>query len=150
MIGLEDRQALAHDIHTAHESGARLRSACEIVGIDLRTLQALEGLQWLGIGRRKARCGAPGASACAEPGRARAAVLCVANEPRFADVPPARIVPMLADEGVYITSESTFSRVLREHGQVTHRGRAKAPRATRAPTTHLATAARQVWCWDMT
>lgn len=43
--------------------------------------------------------------------------LCVADEPRFADVPPARIVPMLADEGVYLGSESSFSRVLREHGQ---------------------------------
>jgi len=31
-----------------------------------------------------------------------AQVLCVANEPRFADMPPARIVPMLADEVVYI------------------------------------------------
>ena len=34
----------------------------------------------------------------------RAALLVVANEPRFASVPPARIVPMLADEGVYLGS----------------------------------------------
>mgnify|MGYP000504080617 CR=1 FL=1 len=80
----------------------------------------------------------------------RAEVLRVANEPRFADVPPARIVPRLADEGVYLASESTFARVLREHGQSVHRGRAGAPRATRLPTTHIATAPRQVWCWDMT
>jgi len=72
------------------------------------------------------------------------------NEPRFADMPPARIVPMLADEGVYLASESTFARVLREHGQTTHRGRAKAPRSGRPPTTHIAGAAREVWCWDMT
>ena len=39
MIGLEDRQALAHDIDTAHISGARLQPACEVVGIDVRTLQ---------------------------------------------------------------------------------------------------------------
>jgi len=57
---------------------------------------------------------------------------------------------MLADEGVYLASESTFSRILREHGQATHRGRAKAPRTVRPPTTHIATAPRQVWCWDMT
>jgi putative transposase len=49
----------------------------------------------------------------------------VANEPRFAAVPPARIVPMLADDGVYLASESTFSRVLRDEGQAAHRGRAK-------------------------
>ena len=74
----------------------------------------------------------------------------VANEPRFAAVPPARIVPMLADDGVYLASESTFSRVLRDEGQAAHRGRAKKPRAVRPPTTHVATAPRQVWCWDMT
>jgi len=73
----------------------------------------------------------------------------VANEPRFAAMPPARIVPMLADEGVYIASESSFARVLRAHGQSRHRGRARAPRAVRPPTTHIASAPRQVWCWDM-
>jgi len=36
--------------------------------------------------------------------------------PQISDVPPARIVPMLADEGVYVASESTFSRVLRAEG----------------------------------
>jgi len=77
-------------------------------------------------------------------------LLCVANEPRFAAVPPARIVPMLADEGVYIASESSFARVLREHGQTAHRGRAKAPKKVRPPTTHIATAPREVWCWGMT
>lgn len=30
------------------------------------------------------------------------------------------------------------------------RGRAKAPRKSRPPTTHVATAPRQLWCWDMT
>ena len=36
MIGLEDRQALAQDIKTAHAAGARLQPACEIAGIDVR------------------------------------------------------------------------------------------------------------------
>ena len=80
----------------------------------------------------------------------RAAVLSAANQPRFADLPPARIVPMLADEGLYLASESTFSRVLAEQGQTEHRGRAKASKAGRPATTHIATAPRQVWCWDMT
>ena len=35
MIGLEDRQALALDIATAHADGARLQPACEIAGIDV-------------------------------------------------------------------------------------------------------------------
>src|SRR3954471_8136240 len=43
----------------------------------------------------------------------RARIIAVANEPRFADTPPARIVPALADDGIYIASESSFHRVLR-------------------------------------
>ena len=80
----------------------------------------------------------------------RAEVLRIANEPRFADQPPARIVPTLADEGRYIASESTFYRILRAQGQNAHRGRARAPQARRSPTMHVATGPRQVWCWDMT
>lgn len=58
-------------------------------------------------------------------------------------------VPALADEGVYLASESSFYRVLREHGQCRHRGRAKTPQATRPPT-HVACAPNEVWCWDLT
>jgi putative transposase len=149
MIGLEDRQAWAQDIRIAQKAGARLRLACEMVGIDVRTLQRWKAKEGLikGDGRPSAVRPTPEhALSLAE----RAELLRVANEPRFADVPPARIVPMLADEGVYLASESSFGRVLREQGQSCHRGRAKAPRATRPPTTHIATAPRQVWCWDMT
>jgi transposase InsO family protein len=149
MIGLEDRQALARDIHCAHAAGARLRPACEIAGIDLRTLQRWQAADGLVSGDRRPQAERP------TPGHAlseaeRAHLLAVANEPRFAAVPPARIVPMLADEGVYLASESTFSRVLKAQGQTTHRGRAKAPKAVRPPTTHIADGPRQVWCWDMT
>ena len=80
----------------------------------------------------------------------RARIVAVANEPRFADAPPARIVPALADEGVYIASESSFHRVLRDHRQMNRRGRACLPRASRPPTTHLATRPGEVWCWDVT
>ena len=149
MIGLEDRQALAQGIQEAHATGARLKAACEVVGIDPRTLQRWRAGDGLIGGDRRPQVVRP------VPGHAltedeRARVLAVANEPRFAAVPPARIVPMLADEGVYLASESTFSRILRAQGQTTHRGRAKAPKAVRPPTTHIATGPRQVWCWDMT
>jgi putative transposase len=149
MIDLEDRQALARDIHTAHAAGARLKLACETAGIEVRTLQRWQAADGLvrGDGRPQAER-APPSHALSEAERAH--LLAVANEPRFAAVPPSRIVPMLADEGVYLASESTFSRVLKSHGQTAHRGRAKAPRAVRPPTTHIATAPRQVWCWDMT
>jgi hypothetical protein len=67
----------------------------------------------------------------------RAALLPVANEPRFVSVSPARIVPALADEGVYLGSGSSMARVLKAHGQNRRRERANAPKATRPPTTHI-------------
>ena len=149
MIGLEDRRIVAQNIVMAHTAGARLRLACETAGIDERTLQrwkAQDGLT-TGDGRPNAVRPIPGhALSPAE----RAQLLAVANEPRFAAVPPARIVPMLADEGCYLASESSFARVLRAQGQSAHRGRAKAPKAHRPPTTHVAATPRAVWCWDMT
>ena len=149
MIILEDRRNLAHDIDTAHKAGARLRLACGIAGIDARTLQRWKAHEGLveGDGRPQAVRATPSHALSADE---RVHLLSVANEPRFASVPPARIVPMLADEGVYLASESSFARVLRAEGQNAHRGRAKAPKAVRPPTTHIASSPRQVWCWDMT
>src|SRR6195952_854983 len=57
---------------------------------------------------------------------------------------------MLADEGVYLASESSFTRVLRAHDQSRRRSRAKRHGGSKPPTTHIATGPRQVWCWDMT
>ncbi len=149
MIPLEDRQEMARMIETAHAAGARLTLACESAGIDLRTLQrwkAGDGLE-AGDKRPTATRKTPNhALTQAE----RQSILDVANEPRFADVPPARIVPALADEGRYLASESSFHRVLKAAGQSGHRGRAKAQRPSQPPTTHVASAPNQVWCWDMT
>ena len=143
MIGLEDLQVLAQDIDTAHSAGARLHIACEIAGIDLRTLQRWKGTGGPHSGRWQAAGHAFTTQPCLERDRAGTPTA-HGNEPRFAAVPPARIVPMLADDGVYLASESSFSRVLREQGQNAHRGRAKKPRAVRPPTTHIAAAPRGV------
>jgi putative transposase len=149
MIGLEDRQTLAREIDAAHRAGARLRLACEVAGIDVRTLQRWRADRGLiaGDGRPHAVRPTPAHALSAAE---REHIVRLANQQRFAAMPPARIVPMLADEGVYVASESSFQRVLREHGQTRHRGRARAPRQSRPPTTHVATAPRQLWCWDMT
>jgi transposase InsO family protein len=148
MIPLEDRRRIARAVDEAHREGARLKFACRTAGIDARTLQRwkADGLQRADA-RPHAQRPMP-AHALSEQERAQ--ILRVANEPRFAELPPARIVPMLADEGSYIASESSFSRVLRAHGQTRHRGRSKVPQKMRPPSTHVATAPRQVWCWDLT
>lgn len=148
MISLEERQKMAAMIEQARREGARLKAACEVAGIDARTLQRWETNAGLREGDARPRAVRP-VPAHALSMQEREQILRIANEPRFAALPPARIVPALADEGVYIASESSFSRVLRAHGQTRHRGRAKAPRPVRPPTTHVATGPRQVWTWDM-
>lgn len=148
MIALDDRRNLVSEVERAHAAGARLAPACRIVGIDVRTLQRWRG-EGLCTGDRRAQADRPRpAHALSEA--ERGTIVQVANEARFAALPPAQIVPRLADEGRYIASESSFHRVLRAHGQLTHRGRAKAPTASRTPTTHTARAPGQVWCWDVT
>ena len=142
MIGLEDRIVLAQDIDTAHRNGARLERACAEVGITIRALQRWKTDDGSIAGDRRPGAKRP-TTAHALSAKEREELLRVANEPRFADMPPARIVPALADEGVYLASESSFQRVQRAQGQNQHRGRAKAPRASRPPTTHVATAPRQ-------
>lgn len=56
---------------------------------------------------------------------------------------------MLADESIYIASESTFYRVLRENAMNTERGNSK-PRSQKLPTTHIASNPNEVWSWDIT
>ena len=149
MISLEDRQSIARAVDEAHRDGARLRRACAEAGITLRTLQRWKGGSGLERGDRRPQAVRPTpAHALSEAEREE--ILRIANEPRFAELPPARIVPMLADAGVYVASESSFSRVPRAHGQTRHRGRAKTPQRVRPPSTRVATAPRQVFCWDMT
>ena len=149
MIAKEDRQRMVCHIAEAHRSGSRLAPACALAGIDLRTLQRWKAVDGVERGDQRPHAVHP-RPAHALSDVEQAQILSIANEPRFAALPPAQIVPILADEGRYIASESSFHRVLRAHQQTTHRGRAKAPAAARVPTTHVATAPGQVWCWDVT
>ena len=149
MTRLEDRQILVRDIEQAREHGARLVPACALAGIDAGTLRRWKAGDGLRQGdRRPDAARSVPSHALSEAERAR--IIAVANEPRFAETPPARIVPALADEGIYIASEFSFHRVLRAHGQMNRRGRARPPRTSRPPTTHIATRPGDVWCWDVT
>ncbi|EQD50158.1 integrase, catalytic region, partial [mine drainage metagenome] len=64
------------------------------------------------------------------------AVLDACHRPDTAHLPPTQIVPRLADEGVYLASESTFYRILKAEGMDAQRGRAHPPCKVKLPTTH--------------
>lgn len=141
----EDREKITGFIEEAVRSGATRAKACEIFGISARTLQRWSKPDNVHDGRIDARH---------EPsnkltGEEREEIVKVANSPGYSDMPPCRIVPLLADSGRYIASESSFYRVLREHGQMTHRYRSK-PRSKKKPKELKAQGPNQVYSWDIT
>ena len=132
-------------VDTAVAAGASLEGACELSGISARTVQRWRAVPECDDGRSGPRHRPRNALTDAQ----RAVVLETANAPEYRDLSPKQIVPRLADKGIYIASEATFFRVLREAGQMKHRGRARAPQK-RTVTEHVATAPNQVWSWDIT
>ena len=77
-------------------------------------------------------------------------VLVTCHLPQYQSLPPSQIVPSLADQGVYIASESTVYRILHEAEEQHDRGRAK-PRQKRAkPDAIETTGPNQCWTWDVT
>jgi putative transposase len=132
MTRLEDRLTLMAEITKACAAGARLSPACALAGIDVRTFQRWRGEDGgVAADRRPEAVRPRPAHALSEAERAR--IVELANQPRFASTPPTRIVPALADEGVYVASEASFHRVLRDHGQMRRRGRARPPRSAGRP-----------------
>jgi putative transposase len=138
---------MIEDIDSACRAGARRVRACAVVGISLRTYRRwTRGGDVQADGRPEAVRPAP-AHRLSEAERAE--VLRACNEPRFASLPPSQIVPRLADEGLYLASESSFYRVLHAADQQHARGRAATPNR-KAPATHEAKRPNAVWCWDIT
>jgi len=132
-------------IDRAVKSGARLKKAAAIMGLSVRTI-----IRWRqrhgGQDQRKGPTTAP-ANKLSEQERQQ--ILDVSNSAPFRDLSPKQIVPKLADQGVYMASESTFYRVLKEHKMLTHRQASK-PAVSHRPKEHVATGPCQVWSWDIT
>ena len=132
-------------IDKAVESGARLDKAADIMGLSARTV-----IRWRQLGggqdQRKGPLTTP---ANKLSNNERQKILDTANSAPFRDLSPKQIVPKLADQGVYLASESTFYRVLKEHKMLTHRQASK-PAVTQRPKEHVASGPDQVWSWDIT
>lgn len=126
----------------------QLAQACRVAGITHRTFQ-----RWFCDGQLKPD-GRPSALR-PEPANKlteneREQVLRVCSEAEFSSLPPSRIVPMLADRGIYLASESSFYRILKAEHQLHHRGNSK-PRGTYVrPVSYTARGPNQVWSWDIT
>ena len=89
-----------------------MKDACALIGISRRTLQRWR-IEGLGDRRKGAVKRIP--RQLSEEERER--LYQTANEKRFQDMTPAEIVPTLLDEGIYLASERTLYRLLKEHEQ---------------------------------
>jgi transposase InsO family protein len=78
-----------------------------------------------------------------------AEIIKVSTNKEYMDLSPSQIVPSLADKGIYIASESSFYKVLKEHQLMKHRGKSK-PRTHQRPAPLVATAPNQIYSWDIT
>jgi len=146
MHAAAQRQSLPGLIDEAVAAGASQKRACEVAGIDVRTMQRWRKAGPETVDGRSLRHHEPSHRLSDEE---RAQLLAVANSPEFADLPPAQIVARLADQQCYIASESTFYRVLHEEKQLGHR-RSTRPASTAArPRALVADAPNQLCSWDI-
>ena len=145
MISREDRQMAVFLIREAVESGARKWKACEVMEISVRTCR-----RWERGDVEDRRKGAEKTVVRKLTPEERQEVIDVSCEKRFRDLSPHHIVPILAEEGRYIASESTFYRVLRVEAMVNHREDGRARSTSGKPLELVATGPNQVWSWDIT
>lgn len=148
MISAPDRRRAVALIGEAQQAGACAKKACEELAISHRTYQrwnSEEGVK--GDARPQAERPEPANKLSAQE---RWQILAICNQKEYSSLPPSQIVPALADQGVYIASEASFYRVLREADQLHRRGKAQAPRSVSKPQGYPASAPNQVWSWDIT
>lgn len=136
---------ILESIEEAQSSGSRLTPACEILGLDPTTVGRWRA-QGGGEDRRRGPHREPGNKLSTAE---RVEVVQTLTSPQYRDLSPHQVVPQLADAGIYLASESTMYRILREEDLAAHRERSR-PARRRKPQEWVATGPNQVWSWDIT
>lgn len=140
----DDREQYIQLIKDACHAGARQSKACDIVGISAKTYQ-----RWSSGAIEDGRLYPKHAPANKLSEFECRQIIAIANKAEYADLPPCKIVPKLADKGEYIASESTFYRVLKAHHQLNHRQKAKPSGKNKKPKALCASAPNKVYTWDI-
>jgi transposase InsO family protein len=144
MIAPEIKRVVAEAADEARRSGARMPAICDLLELSARTLQRWK-LSITPDGRKGSPRHVPRKLTEAERQRVKETIC----SPRFTDMYPPEIVATLASEGVYLASESTMYRIMREEKLLSHRRKSKAPEKREKPRLK-ATAPDQVYSWDIT
>ena len=140
------REVILELVGQAQAAGARLSRVCDLLGISARTIERWRASDPIGDRRYGPHHRPSNALAPIE----EAQVVTVLTSSRYAGLSPKQLVPQLADEGLYLASESTMYRLQRRHGLRTQQRTTARTHVTRATTVHEATGPNQVWSWDIT
>jgi putative transposase len=138
-----ERQQILALVSESRRAGARLKQICAALRLSVRTVQ-----RW----RAMERTGGPVTAPRRSPANRlsdteRARILSVLQSEEYEGHSPRQIVPRLADQGIYLASESTMYRLLRATPRRARpRSRAECPK----PTSVIIDAPNHVWCWDIT
>jgi len=141
-----ERQEIITLIEEAQAGGARQSKACEIIGISAKTLQRWQQSD----DQRDGRIDAIHSPTNKLTEIERQRIINIANEPEYANLSPSKIVPKLADKGLYLASEATVYRILNEENQQKHREKSKPGRTVVKPEPLIATGPNQIYSWDIT
>lgn len=127
----------------AVQTGCRHFIACEDIGISIKTCRRWE--QDIND-KRKGPITAPANKLTEEE---KKEIILIATSKDYMDLSPSQIVPLLADKGLYIASESSFYKVLNENKLMEHRGKSK-KKSHNKPAPLIATGPNQIYSWDIT
>ncbi len=130
-------------INEAIVNGVRHFFACDDMGINIKTFK-----RWtLDVqDKRKGPITTPANKLTVEE---KKEIISIATKKEYVDLSPSQIVPALADIGIYIASESSFYKVLKENNLLEHRGKSKRACHNR-PAPLVATGPNQIYSWDIT
>jgi transposase InsO family protein len=143
MISKEVKIFTLKIINNAIKAGARKKEAVKIINISIRTLQRWESS--VEDKRTFIVKNPPNKLSCEE----REEIIDICCSDRFKDLSPNIIVPLLADDGQYIASESTMYRILKTEKLLQHRTNCQ-PINRYKPPVLQANGPNQLWSWDIT
>jgi putative transposase len=144
MIALRGEKA--QDIKEAQRSGERQSKACETSGISTKTFKS-----W---------CDESGGNdGRLDTGREphnklteleRQCIISTTCKSEYAALSAAKLVPTLADKGIYIGSESTAYRASKANGQLKHRQKSKPAKNNNKQMPVIARHPNQIYSWYIT
>lgn len=144
-MSVEEKEQIIDWVDRACQDGARQHLACDIVGVSPRALQRWKVSDSL-MDKRQTTTKYPANKLTALE---RNRILTVVNSQKYAHLPPSQIVPKLADDGLYLASESTIYRLLVQQGQLTKRTSSRVYNHPK-PMPFVATGPNQIYTWDIT